>query len=230
MVKGANTVLTGAGGDGPVGPLIAEVSHAGAPEDLDAHVLLLTADGRVRGDADLVFHNNPASADGSVRLAGKTGKGPGGTGCAERVRFEPAAVPAEVERIVLAAARCDGGRFGDLKDLTLTLSAVDGAGARGVPLRFAVTDAGPESALILGELYRRGTGWKFRAVGQGYDTGLVGLVTDFGIVVEEEPGAPTPAGPEPAAAEPTAPHPSAPAPGPSGTGAPTAPPPVAPPV
>ncbi|MBB0246324.1 TerD family protein, partial [Streptomyces alkaliphilus] len=222
MVKGANVALTGP--DGAIGPLIAEVSNGGTPEDLDVYLLLLVADGRVRGDADLVFHNNPASADGSVRLAGKTGKGPGGTGCAERVRLDPAAVPAEVERIVLAAARCDGGRFGDLKDLTLTLSAVDGAGAgaRGVPLRFAVTDAGPESALILGELYRRGTGWKFRAVGQGYDTGLVGLVTDFGIVVEEEPGAPTPAGPEPAAAEPTAPHPSAPAPGPSGTRAPTA--------
>ncbi|MBB0232274.1 TerD family protein, partial [Streptomyces calidiresistens] len=184
MVKGANVALTGP--DGAIGPLIAEVSHGGTPEDLDVYLLLLAADGRVRGDADLVFHNNPASADGSVRLAGKAGGAPAGVGCAERVRLDPASVPAEVERIVLAAARYDGGRFGDLKDLTLTLCAADG----GAPLRFAVTDAGPESALILGELYRRGGVWKFRAVGQGYDTGLVGLVTDFGITVEEEPAAP----------------------------------------
>ncbi|WP_031082550.1 TerD family protein, partial [Streptomyces sp. NRRL WC-3549] len=46
-------------------------------------------------------------------------------------------------------------------------------------------ETGEETAVICGELYRRGEGWKFRAVGQGYPTGLVGLATAFGISVDE---------------------------------------------
>lgn len=51
--------------------------------------------------------------------------------------------------------------------------------------RFDSTDATVETAFILGELYRRQGAWKFRAVGQGYGTGLEGLATDFGISVDE---------------------------------------------
>lgn len=57
-------------------------------------------------------------------------------------------------------------------------------------------ETGEETAIICGELYRRGDGWKFRAVGQGYPTGLIGLATAFGISVDEaEPEPPTPAPP-----------------------------------
>ncbi len=37
--------------------------------------------------------------------------------------------------------------------------------------------------MIFGELYRNGTEWKFRAVGQGYASGLVGIAQDFGVNV-----------------------------------------------
>lgn len=57
----------------------------------------------------------------------------------------------------------------------------------GTSVRFDVDGVGPETAIVLGELYSRGDEWKFRAVGQGWDTGLAGLATDFGIAVEAEP-------------------------------------------
>jgi stress response protein SCP2 len=41
-----------------------------------------------------------------------------------------------------------------------------------------------ETVTIAMEIYRHGSGWKVRAVGQGYDTGLAGLAADYGINVE----------------------------------------------
>ncbi|MFC5220447.1 TerD family protein [Streptomyces coerulescens] len=41
-----------------------------------------------------------------------------------------------------------------------------------------------ETVTIAVELYRHTNGWKARGVGQGYDTGLAGLATDYGINVE----------------------------------------------
>jgi tellurium resistance protein TerD len=44
-------------------------------------------------------------------------------------------------------------------------------------------DYSTETALVFGELYRNGAEWKFRAVGQGYASGLAGIAKDFGVNV-----------------------------------------------
>jgi len=44
-------------------------------------------------------------------------------------------------------------------------------------------DASAETAMIFGELYRRDDDWKFRAVGQGYASGLGGIARDYGVDV-----------------------------------------------
>ncbi|WP_208641684.1 TerD family protein [Streptomyces africanus] len=147
--------------------------------DADVSVLLLGADGKVRSDADFYFYNNPVAADGSVQLLGKE---PTGDGSEDRISFDLTAVPAEVERIVVAASRYEGARFGELHDLRVTLADAVGESL----LRFVIEDAGPVSAIIFGELYRRGEEWKFRAVGQGYESGLAGLATDFGVDIEDD--------------------------------------------
>ncbi|MFB8243563.1 TerD family protein [Streptomyces sp. NPDC055952] len=147
--------------------------------DADVSVLLLGADGKVRGDADFYFYNNPVAADGSVQLLGKE---PTGDGSEDRISFDLTAVPADVERIVVAASRYGTARFGELDDLRVTLADAVGE----VLLRFVVEDAGEVSAIIFGELYRRGEEWKFRAVGQGYESGLAGLATDFGVDIEDD--------------------------------------------
>ncbi|MBD9736332.1 TerD family protein, partial [Streptomyces sp. H28] len=158
--------------------------------DADVSVLLLDENGKVRSDADFYFYNHPVAADGSVQLLGKT---PTGNGNKDRISFDLTAVPDEIARIVVAASRYDGAHFGDLDDLLLTLA--DGSGEE--LLRFAIGDTGSVSAFIFGELYRRGGDWKLRAVGQGYDTGLAGLATDFGVDVDDDAAAEqeTPDGP-----------------------------------
>ncbi|MBM7089333.1 TerD family protein [Streptomyces sp. S12] len=150
--------------------------------DADVSVLLLDENGKVRSDADFYFYNHPVAADGSVQLLGKT---PTGNGNKDRISFDLTAVPDEIARIVVAASRYDGAHFGGLDDLLLTLA--DGSGEE--LLRFAIGDTGSVSAFIFGELYRRGGDWKLRAVGQGYDTGLAGLATDFGVDVDDDAAA-----------------------------------------
>ncbi len=181
MAKGSNATLRALSGN--VGSVVVSLGWASpnGEGDADVSVLMLDDGGRVRGDGDFYFYNNPVAADGSVHLLGKT---PTADGDEDRIGFDLTAVPPDVARVVVAASRYDGARFGELDGLRLSLA--DGAGEE--ILRFAVdgTDADAVSAIIFGELYRRGSGWKFRAVGQGYDSGLAGLATDFGVDIDDD--------------------------------------------
>ena len=167
-------------------------SGPGCP-DVDASALLLTTAGSVRDDADFVFYNQPYHTSDAVQHVGKSGT-------FDSIDIDLARVEPAIERIVLAAS-ADGGTFGQVPDLCLTL--ID-AGGREVT-RFPLT-ATTETAFVGGELYRRDGRWRFRAVGQGYDSGLAGLATDFGISVDEDPTPETPPVP-PAAPRPAAPDP-----------------------
>ncbi|MFD6940225.1 TerD family protein [Streptomyces goshikiensis] len=176
--KGANVSLTALSED--AGSVVVSLgwSSASGAGDADVSVLLVGEDGKVRSENDFYFYNNPAAADGSVQLLGKT---PTDSGDEDRIGVDLTAVPEEVARIVVAASQYGGTRFGDLDGLRMTV-----ADRSGEPLvGFSIDDASVETAFIFGELYRRGEEWKFRAVGQGYETGLAGLATDFGIAVEE---------------------------------------------
>ncbi|MEU1338233.1 TerD family protein [Streptomyces sp. NPDC005827] len=179
MVKGSNVTLSALSEN--VGSVIVSlgwVSPSGEG-DADVSVLLVGADGRVRGDTDFYFYNNPVAADGSVQLLGKT---PTEAGDEDRIGFDLTAVPQDVDRMVVAASRYRDARFGELENLTVTLADAAGDGL----LRFTVADADAVSAVIFGELYRRAGEWKFRAVGQGYADGLAGLATDFGVDIDDD--------------------------------------------
>ncbi|MFJ8584862.1 VWA domain-containing protein [Streptomyces sp. NPDC093595] len=190
----------------------------GAP-DVDASALLLRADGRVRDDGDFVFYNQPQHASGAVRHLGKRRDGGGTT---DTVGVDLAALEPEIERVVLGAS-ADGGTFGQLSGLRLRLLDA----GTGEQLALFEMDATTETAFIGGELYRRAGQWKFRAVGQGYASGLAGLATDFGISVDEEPDATAPAASSAGTPAPTfPPAPATPMPTPAVTPppAPAAPP------
>jgi stress response protein SCP2 len=148
--------------------------------DVDVAALLLGRDGRARSDEDFVFYNAPTGGDGAVRLLGKRSQD---EFAEDRVSVDLEALPAEVATVVLVASldASGGVGFGDVGGLSLDLC--NGAGESRV--RFDVSDAGVETAMVLGELYLRGEHWKFRAVGQGWNTGLAGLATDYGIEVSD---------------------------------------------
>ncbi|MFF4542965.1 TerD family protein [Streptomyces sp. NPDC001406] len=201
ITKGANTPV-------PAGPLRVAVCRRNVPGTpvVDASALLLDAAGKVRGDADLVFYNQPAHPSGAVR---HTGAGEGDGMLAEWLEVDLPRVEPEIQRVLIAGS-CDGGVFGQVPGLYVQAVTADGAPA----VHYAVTDASSETAFVLGEFYRRNGGWKFRAVGQGYASGLAGLATDFGIAVEEPAPAPAPVPPPPTVptAPPAAAHPSPAAP------------------
>ncbi|WP_225805395.1 TerD family protein [Streptomyces sp. NK15101] len=160
----------------------------GVPE-VDASALLLDASGRVRGDGDLVFYNQPAHASGAVRLTGQVRDEE--RRVADWLEIDTERVEPAVQRIVITASSEDG-TFGQVPGLHIrTVSAATGEQLA----LYEVDDASTETAFVLGEFYRRDGAWKFRAVGQGYDSGLVGLAEDFGIVgrdpdepASDEPG------------------------------------------
>lgn len=181
MVKGANVGLAALSDHvDSVSVTLGWASSTGEG-DADVSVMLLGGHGKVRGDGDFYFYNNPVAADGSVQLLGKK---PAGEGSEDQIVFDLTAIPDDVERIVVAASRYEDAHFGELDDLRMTLADGSGEGL----LRFAIDDAGSVSAFIFGELYRRAGEWKFRAVGQGYDTGLAGLATDFGVDIDDDAG------------------------------------------
>lgn len=179
MTKGANVGLAELSDE--AGAVVASLSWSSSAGDGDADVsvLLLDADGKVRSDADFFFYNHPAAADGSVQLLGKT---PTASGSEDRISLDLTAVPDDVDRLVVAASRYGGAHFGELDDLRMTVADRTGE----LLLGFSIPEAGEESAFLFGELYRRGAEWKYRAIGQGYATGLAGLATDFGIDVDDE--------------------------------------------
>ncbi|MET9770709.1 TerD family protein [Streptomyces sp. NPDC006415] len=214
MQKGTNVPV-------PAGTVRVELGWHAAPgaPDVDTSALLLVA-GKVRDDADFVFYNQPVHASGAVRHEGKR---TAPDSVVDTLLVDFGKVEPGIERIVLAAS-ADGGTFGRVSGLHVRIT--DAAGGAELA-RFDSTDATVETAFILGELYLRQGAWKFRAVGQGYSSGLEGLATDFGISVDEPqqpqqappvpsppPPAPAPAPVAPAPAAPVAPPAPAPAPAP----------------
>ncbi|MEU5839746.1 TerD family protein [Streptomyces diacarni] len=196
MTKGSNIQLETTA----VRAVLCWAPGTGVP-DVDASALLLGADGRVRTDDDFVFYNQPRHPSGLVRHLAKKREP---EGLRDTVEADLAALDETVDRVLLAAS-ADGGTFAAVRGLRLLLhdagarnGTADSAagtggsahmnGTAGAQLlaRFDIEpETGAETAMVCGELYRRGDGWKFRALGQGYDTGLIGLATQFGISVDE---------------------------------------------
>ncbi|AKJ13450.1 TetR family transcriptional regulator [Streptomyces incarnatus] len=159
-----------------------------AVPDVDASALLLGPDGRVRSDEDFVFYNQPRHPSGKVWRLGKKRVAEGLT---DTIQTDLPGVEPDVGRILLVAS-ADGITFDRVPALCILL--YDAAVVDAEPLaRFEIKpETGAETALICGELYRRGEGWKFRALGEGYSNGLKGLATDFGISVDESEEVPEP--------------------------------------
>ena len=173
---GMTNVLVGLGWDAR--------TTTGDDFDLDASAILLDANGKVVSDKHFVFFNNLASPEGSVQHTGDnlTGEGDGDD---EAIKVNLPAVPAEVDKIVFPVTIYEGEArrqgFGQVRNAFIRI--VDEAN-NGEVARYDLTeDASNETAMIFGELYRNNNEWKFRAVGQGYSSGLAGIARDFGVNV-----------------------------------------------
>lgn len=138
---------------------------------IDPQALLLDTTGRVRTDDDLVFFNAPQHPTGSVILDDATASSAG-------LVLALPKVAQEVERVV-ATASVDDGDLSEFDALHVTVYD----GSRTV-LAFDILEPPRTSAMIVGEFYRSAGAWAFKAVANGWMSGLAGLVTEFGVGVE----------------------------------------------
>ncbi|MGW6057835.1 CAP domain-containing protein [Streptomyces sp. NPDC055189] len=139
------------------------------PGPFDLSVIVTGDSGKVAGDGDFVFYNQPAAP--GARLQGDT------------VTVDGRHLRAGASRVTVAVSPTDPGTpLGRLPGIALQ---VHGPGGQAVA-RFTPPRPDRETVLLLAEIYRRGTGWKLRALGQGYADGLAGVARDFGVDVAED--------------------------------------------
>ncbi|GGG00156.1 chemical-damaging agent resistance protein C [Rhodococcoides trifolii] len=159
-------------------------STSGGDYDLDASAIGLNPSKKALGDLWFVFYNNLKSPDGAIEHTGdnRTGEGDGDD---EVINIDLRALSPEVDSIVFPVSIHDADaqrqNFGQVVNAFIrVVNQNDGKEIA----RFDLSeDASTETAMVFGEIYRRGGEWKFRAIGQGYVSGLAGIVRDYGINV-----------------------------------------------
>ena len=154
----------------------------GAAFDLDVSVFIVGESGKIRSDSDFVFYNNKIGDSGAVEHLGdnRTGEGEGDD---EAVKIDLSKVSADVKRLVFAVtiheADTRGQTFGQVGDAYIR--SLNSEGAAEIARYDLSEDYSTETALVFGEVYKAGTEWKMKAVGQGYAGGLASLAKDFGV-------------------------------------------------
>ncbi|AMY18043.1 MULTISPECIES: TerD family protein [Nocardiaceae] len=157
---------------------------SGGAYDLDASAIALDSSRRVLSDEFFVFYNNLRSPDGAIEHTGdnRTGEGDGDD---ESIDVDLAALSPTVDSIVFPVSIHDAEalrqNFGQV--VNAFIRVVDKSDGRELARFDLSEDASTETAMVFGELYRRNDEWKFRAIGQGYASGLAGIARDYGINV-----------------------------------------------
>ena len=154
----------------------------GTDFDLDASAIVVGADGRVLSDKHFVFFNNLTTPDGTVEHTGDnlTGEGEGDD---EQVKVNLASLAAEADKVVFPVSIYDADArsqsFGQVRNAFIRV--VNAADQKELARYDLTEDASTETAMVFGELYRNSGEWKFRAIGQGYASGLAGIAKDYGV-------------------------------------------------
>lgn len=157
------------------------VIKSARPADFSA--FCLHSGGKTKEDSDFVFYGQRRNGNGSVTLEGSETQ-------AVFVINLPRVSP-QIMKIALAATS-DYPKITDVFPLSVRIEDSQGAELLVCPPQSGSRD---EAALVLGEFYRRDSGWKFRFVDQGFNGGLRPLAEFYGVEISDDPK-PQPA-PEP---------------------------------
>lgn len=143
----------------------------GAAFDLDSQVFIVDGEDKVLSDQHFVFFNNLSSPETAVRHQGdnETGEGEGDD---EVVFVDLAKVPANAQKLVFTVsiynAEALNQNFGQVANAYIRILDKD---TEVEMARYDLSeDASTDRAMIFGELYRNGSDWRFRAVGQGRES------------------------------------------------------------
>ena len=159
--------------------------------DLDASAFLLGKNGKVLKDEDFVFYGNQNARNGAVMSMGDdTSGGNSEDGDDEQIFIDFTKIPPEIEKIAITVTIYDSDvrhqNFGQVSNAYVRVARVsstsDTTGTE--VLRFDLGEEfSVETALVVCEIYRNGSEWKFNAVGSGYQGGLYALCQQYGVNV-----------------------------------------------
>ncbi len=173
---GLNKIVVGLGWDSR--------ATDGTDFDLDASAFLVKMDGKVRSDSDFCFYNNKVVGDGAVQHMGDNTTG-AGDGDDETIKVELNKIPSDLDKVVFSVtiheAEARKQNFGQVSHAYIRI--VNEEGGQEIARYDLSEDASIETAMIFGEIYRVGSEWKFKAVGQGFAGGLGPLAKSFGVNV-----------------------------------------------
>jgi len=189
LSKGGNVSLTKEAGSAGLNAVTVGLgwdvrTTTGTDFDLDASAICCDADGKVVSDQHFIFFNNMKTPDGTVEHTGDnvTGEGEGDD---EQVKVNLASMDQSVGKIVFPVSIYDASTrsqsFGQVSGAFIRV--VNQADNTELARYDLSEDASTETAMVFGELYRNGSDWKFRAIGQGYSSGLAGIAKDYGVNV-----------------------------------------------
>jgi tellurium resistance protein TerD len=150
--------------------------------DLDASALGCGQSGTVLSNDYFIFFNQTRSPEGAIEHLGDNRSGEG-AGDDEVMAIDLAAAPADLDKVAFVTSIYDsettGITFGQVRNAYIRV--VNSADNSELARYDLSEDASVETAMVFGELYRHGAEWKFRAIGQGYSSGLAGIAKDFGV-------------------------------------------------
>lgn len=177
---GANVALTAGN------PLLKEIvvgfgwnviKSNGPITELVPSAIMCGDNGKALSDDDLVFFNQMLSPDGSVEYVSD--------GDSEQIEVALNQIPDTVAKIVFVVYVDPDirrpGNFGSVRSAYVRVADRE----KNEIVRYNLEDeSGVDvTAMVFGELYRHNGNWKFRAVGQGYSSGLAGVAKDFGVQI-----------------------------------------------
>ncbi len=159
----------------------------GSPFDLDTSVFLLNPSGKVRNDSDFVFYGNLKGIDGAVEHLGDNLSG-AGDGDDEVIKVNLTDLDAkapDVEKLALVVTIHEADvrkqNFGQVNNAFIRILNDQN---QSEIVRYDLSeDFSMETALVFGEIYKKGGEWRFTAVGQGYAGGLAAACKDYGVSI-----------------------------------------------
>lgn len=174
---GLSKVLVGLGWD-------VNKYDGGSAFDLDAAAFVLGSNGKVQSDSDFVFYNNLKHSSGSIQHMGdnRTGMGEGDD---EQIKVDLSQVPSSVSKIAFTVTIHEAEErrqnFGQVSNAYIRVFDMN---KNQELIRYDLgEDFSVETAVVVAELYKQGSEWKFNAIGSGFKGGLRALCQNFGVNV-----------------------------------------------
>lgn len=152
------------------------ISSNGPQVDLVPSAIVANSANEAISDEHFVFFNQLSTPDDAVRYVEGDD--------AEQVELSLSLIPDNVDKIAFVVYVDPDvrkpGNFGSVRNAYIRVADRDNSEI----VRFNVPNPDLSiTAMIFGEIYKHNGEWKFRAVGQGYKTGLVGVARDFKVAL-----------------------------------------------